>query len=102
MVVGPVTAPIKASGKATRPRTDVVVQQSQNGDQHVYVSWNGATEVAQWRLLTGHNAQSATAAAVVAKTGFETAIPLETSTDYLAVEALDAEGEVLGTGTPTP
>ena len=81
---------------------DVVVQQSQNGDQHVYVSWNGATEVAQWRLLTGHNAQSATAAAVVAKTGFETAIPLETSTDYLAVEALDAEGEVLGTGTPTP
>jgi hypothetical protein len=78
----------------------VVVQQNEQGQDHVYVSWNGATEVAQWRLITGDEADSATEALVVEKTSFETAIPLETSSAYLAVEALDEDGHVLGTGLP--
>jgi len=77
---------------------DVVVQQNEQGQDHVYVSWNGATEVAQWRLVTGDEADSATEAAVVDKTSFETAIPLEASSEYIAVEALDEDGQVLGTG----
>ena len=68
--------------------------------QHAYVSWNGATEVAQWRLVTGDDAETATETTVVDKTGFETAIPLAEPADYVAVEALDADGQVLGTGTP--
>lgn len=86
------------------PTTDptVVVQQHDDDQQRVYVSWSGATEVAQWRVLTGDDAGSATELVVVDKTGFETEIPIEDSTDYLAVEALDTQGEVLGTGTPSP
>ncbi|GAA4105746.1 arylsulfotransferase family protein [Enteractinococcus coprophilus] len=83
------------------PTTDptVVVQQNGQGAETVYVSWNGATEVAQWRVLTGHDAGSTRELAVVDKTGFETAIPLEGSHDYVVIEALDADGAVLGTGT---
>ena len=83
---------------ATDP--DVVVQQNDQNQDHVYVSWNGATEVAQWRLITGDNADSATEATVVDKQGFETAIPLDAAAEYVAVEALDAGGQVLATGTP--
>lgn len=79
---------------------DVVVQPNDQDQNHVYVSWNGATEVAQWRVVTGDNAESATEAAVVDKQGFETAIPLETAAEYVAVEALDADGQILATGTP--
>jgi outer membrane protein assembly factor BamB len=79
---------------------DVVIEQNEQGDDHVYVSWNGATEVAQWRLVTGDDADAATEATVVDKTSFETAIPLETPAAYVAVEALDADGQVLGTGQP--
>lgn len=78
----------------------VVVQQNVQGADTLYVSWNGATEVVQWRVLTGHDATGTRELAVVDKTGFETAIPLEDSSEYLAVEALDEDGEVLGTGTP--
>lgn len=77
---------------------DVVVQQNDQGDEHVYVSWNGATEVDQWRLVSGDDANTASEATVVEVTGFETAIPLEDSTEYIAVEALDEDGQVLGTG----
>ncbi|WP_298582792.1 arylsulfotransferase family protein [uncultured Kocuria sp.] len=61
-----------------------------------YVSWNGATEVAQWRLLAGADEAGATEHAVVDKDGFETRIPAPPAAPYFAVEALDASGEVLG------
>ncbi|WP_424346481.1 arylsulfotransferase family protein [Kocuria sp. CH-021] len=66
-----------------------------DGDS-AYVSWNGATEVAQWRLLAGADEAAATEHAVVDKDGFETRIPAPPAAPYLAVEALDASGEVLG------
>jgi Arylsulfotransferase (ASST) len=63
------------------------------------VSWNGATEVASWRLLLGSGAASLQPAQTVARTGFETAIPLPAGAraGHAAVEALDAAGRVLGT-----
>ncbi|MGY1857523.1 arylsulfotransferase family protein [Modestobacter sp. SYSU DS0290] len=65
-------------------------------DGRVHVSWNGATEVASWRLVTGDDEASAVAGDPVRRTGFETAIPVDGDPGYLAVEALDAEGTVLG------
>jgi hypothetical protein len=50
----------------------------------VYASWNGATEVAAWRIEPG--------GPKVPRTGFETALPLRTGT----VVALDAHGRALG------
>jgi len=64
----------------------------------VYASWNGATLVSSWRVLTGAAPSALKAIAQAARSGFETAIllPGATSGPYLAVEALDATGRVLG------
>ena len=61
----------------------------------VYVSWNGATAVKQWRVLAGDASDKLRATAAVGKRGFETAIPLAGSGRYVAVEALGADGKVL-------
>jgi Arylsulfotransferase (ASST) len=60
----------------------------------VAVSWNGATEVATWRVLAGDDADGLEPVAEVGKDGFETTIRIERAA-VVAVEALDAEGEVL-------
>jgi hypothetical protein len=61
-----------------------------------YVSWNGATEVAYWQLLTGPLMGKLTAKTTVPKRGFETAIPLPSGSGYVAVAALDARKQRLG------
>ena len=61
----------------------------------LWASWNGSTEVASWRLLTGPSAGSLTGGRVVAKQGFETALPLTGNAAYAAAAALDASGAEL-------
>jgi hypothetical protein len=64
----------------------------------VYVSWNGATEVAAWQLMTGASATTlAPSGGPVARGSFETAIPVPGTGHFLAVRALAADGKVLGT-----
>jgi hypothetical protein len=65
----------------------------------VYASWNGATLVASWSVLAGPSASSLTAVAQAPRGGFETAIPIPAATvgPYVAVQALGAAGQVLGT-----
>ncbi|MCB7135675.1 arylsulfotransferase family protein [Cellulosimicrobium marinum] len=66
-----------------------------------YASWNGATQVASWRLVAGPSEADAETVAEVPRDGFETALaPVPEGAAYVAVEALDADGTVLGTGTP--
>jgi hypothetical protein len=65
----------------------------------VYTSWNGATNVAGWQVLAGPTpATLAPVAPVAPKTGFETAIaiPAPATGHYLAVQALDGAGAVIG------
>jgi hypothetical protein len=64
----------------------------------VYASWNGATQVADWRVLAGSSSTRMHAVAQGARTGFETAIPLPAGTagPYVTVQALDSGGHVLG------
>jgi hypothetical protein len=73
------------------------------GQGVAYASWNGATGVSAWRVLTGASTASLTVVAQVPRTGFETAIPLPagTSGPYVAVQALGAAGEVLGSSAAT-
>jgi hypothetical protein len=73
--------------------TDVPAIALANGK--VYVSWNGATQVKRWQLLTGNANDSLSAAKTATKTGFETGIPLPASGKYVAVRALNANGKVL-------
>lgn len=84
-----------------------------SGDM-VYVSWNGATEVAAWRLetldfsinntTTGELDLDGDAVAIgeFAKTGFETGIPLPNDFDspIFRLAALDAQGNILQVTAP--
>ncbi|HEX8714345.1 MAG TPA: hypothetical protein VF706_02160, partial [Solirubrobacteraceae bacterium] len=64
----------------------------------VYASWNGATEVASWRVLAGPSPTSLAPVAGAARSGFETALaaPSLASRAYVQVQALDARGTVIG------
>ncbi len=63
----------------------------------VYASWNGDTRTSGWRVLGGPNAQQLTPVASAARTGFETEITTPIAEADVAVQALGASGEVLGT-----
>jgi hypothetical protein len=73
--------------------------QLKDGKTTVYASWNGATEVASWKLLGGSGG-GAQAVATAAKSGFETAIPVKAGGQQFTLQALDANGRVLGTSRP--
>ncbi len=66
----------------------------------VYASWNGATEVAGWRVLAGPSPTQLTPVASAAKSGFETTIATPGPAAYVAAQALNAAGAVIGT-SPT-
>jgi len=77
----------------TRP--DVAVD-TQGKVAHVYVSWNGATEVTHWRILTGAGTGSLSPAVIVPRSGFETAASIPRAA-VVSVEALDFSGKIVGT-----
>jgi hypothetical protein len=62
----------------------------------VAVSWNGATDVASWRLLAGSTPAALAPVANVARAGFETILSSGATGPYAAVQALSATGAVLG------
>ena len=67
-----------------------------SGRATAYVSWNGATEVAYWRVRAGPRHSDLPSVGVTPRRGFEPAINLGTSEGYVAVPALDAHGRALG------
>lgn len=79
---------------------DVVVERATTGEATVYVSWNGATEVSEWRVRGGATPDDLEELATEPRAGFETAIGLSGSVDWVVVEALDASGYVLGRSEP--
>jgi hypothetical protein len=68
----------------------------------VYASWNGATDVASWRVLGGSSAKQLAPLATAPRNGFETSIDVSGSPAYVAVQALDGSGTVLGTSPAIP
>ncbi len=61
-----------------------------------YASWNGATDVSSWRALEGSSPATLRPASSIARSGFETTIALPPTTAYVAVQALDGSGTVIG------
>jgi Arylsulfotransferase (ASST) len=61
----------------------------------IYASWNGATSVARWRVLAGSRPGALRPVAGAPWEGFETTISVP-SQSYVAVQALDADGRVIG------
>jgi len=62
----------------------------------VHASWNGATEVASWRVLAGEHAGSLTSQTTIPASRFESSTTLPQKYAYVAVQALDSAGHVLG------
>jgi Arylsulfotransferase (ASST) len=67
------------------------------GKTTVYASWNGATELASWRVLAATATGSMTTVATAGKAGFETAIPVGAGHRSFTLQALNAAGRVIGT-----
>jgi hypothetical protein len=63
----------------------------------VHASWNGATDVARWRVLAGKQAGSVSVQATIPASGFESATTLPVKYAYVQAQALDSSGRVLGT-----
>jgi hypothetical protein len=62
-----------------------------------YASWNGDTRTASWRLLSGPSPSQLAPVATTPKSGFETTLTAPAPEAYVAVQALDSSGNVLGT-----
>lgn len=77
---------------------DVAVDRVGNNTA-IYVSWNGATEVAQWAVLGGADPAHLSALGTAPKVGFETAVTLPSRPAYIAVAALDAGKHQMGRST---
>jgi hypothetical protein len=81
-----------------RPATPPEVAAQRRGDRvAVWASWNGATEVARWEVLAGDSRDALAPVGGRSRTGFETAISVQGRHAFVAVQALDARGNVLGT-----
>ncbi|MGH2877193.1 MAG: arylsulfotransferase family protein [Solirubrobacteraceae bacterium] len=84
-----------------RPRTNpaLTVARAHHGAD-LYASWNGSTEHRHWRVLSGADAASLHEWGTVDVKGFETRINVRRPHAWVAVEALDAHGGVLGRSKP--
>jgi hypothetical protein len=68
-----------------------------HGHTLLYASWNGATELSSWRVVGGAKGGQLTPIVGALRNGFETAVTLPGAPRYVAAQALDASGKVLGT-----
>ena len=65
----------------------------------LHASWNGATEVAAWEVISGPHPNRLEPLGSVPRDGFETAMLAQTRDPYVAARARNSSGEVLGTST---
>ncbi|MGH3367941.1 MAG: arylsulfotransferase family protein, partial [Nocardioidaceae bacterium] len=61
-----------------------------------YASWNGATEIRRWELLTGPRPDQLSPVASSRWEGFESTLTAEHDQRYVAVRAVDDSGDTLG------
>ena len=71
-----------------------------SGRTIVYASWNGATEVAAWKVLAGSSTNTLEPVTTAPKSGFETAIAVPASPGVFRVQALSSGGKVIGASAP--
>ena len=91
-------APWSARGEGSPA---VAARPASAGTLSVSASWNGATDVASWRVLAGATATSLAAITTAPSSGFETTTTVPASAGpYVAVQALDSSGTLIGTSAP--
>jgi hypothetical protein len=90
---------------SARPQNPPAVLASFNDTEEetiVHASWNGATGASSWRVLAGEAPGSLERRAQIPVSGFESSTTLPNKYAYVAVQALDASGHVLGTSKTSP
>jgi hypothetical protein len=88
------------SGRPLSPPAVLASLNDTGEETIVYASWNGATDVSAWRMLAGKDPGSLAARTAIAANGFESSATLPEKYAYVAVQALDSAGHVLGTSKP--
>jgi hypothetical protein len=83
------------SGQPTQPPA-IAAQAAAAGMVSVEASWNGATTVSAWEVLAGSSPASMNVVAMQPREGFETTVTITTAEPEVAVAALGAAGQVLG------
>ena len=78
----------------------VAIEHRGEGKVEIYASWNGATEVVNWEIVSGPGLGLMTPLGSVPREGFETAMLAQTNAPYIAVRAKDRSGGILGTSAP--
>jgi hypothetical protein len=73
----------------------LAVSKGKHGVVWLYASWNGATQLASWRVLAGSSPHSLRSLEVKPWTGFQTSIRVGSRAHCFAVEALNGRGTVL-------
>jgi hypothetical protein len=86
---------------AAQPMTHpaLAAQRAANGS-YLYASWNGSNGHRSWRVLGGHGPQQLRELGVATVADFETRITVPQPPPWLAVEALDGDGQALGRSAP--
>jgi hypothetical protein len=87
------------SGHPTEPPA-IAARRRPGGGAVVYASWNGATEVASWRVFAGTSKSAMHQVGSGRKSTFETAIAVRHSGPYFAVQAHDSTGKALAKSAP--
>jgi hypothetical protein len=95
-----VDATTAAAGSSAPPPPTLAITPASDGSIAVYPSWTSGPPVTTWQLLGGASpsavAVTATAAASSPRLVVDSTFP------YFAVQALDGNGNVLGTSAPVP
>jgi hypothetical protein len=87
------------SGRPAEPPA-VAARARASGGATVYASWNGSTDVRAWTVLGGKTRSSLAEVGSAPRTGFETAITVDSSGPFFAVEPRDASGQALARSAP--
>jgi len=82
------------SGQPSEP--PAIAARTTGATTAVSASWNGASTVASWQLLTGSSATNLQPVSTTPRSGFETTIPAPTAA-FVQVRAYSASRKVLGT-----
>jgi hypothetical protein len=85
------------TGAPLEPPSVAVLPAATGSTATVYASWNGDTRTASWQVLAGASPQALSPVASAPRAGFETAIAMPARQPFVAVEALDPSGTILGT-----
>lgn len=86
----------RSAWTATPAEPPAIALERQAAGMTLFVTWNGATEVAHWLVLGGARPTGLAPMGKAAKAGFETVIDVPGHAAYVAVAALDVHGRSIG------